>query len=64
MTGNFLACTYIAPYPEQIARQTPTQISVMLLIHGAAGVVSNFAVGPFASRLPQGCLLVRQVSLR
>ncbi|NWA02295.1 MFS transporter [Pseudomonas gingeri] len=58
VTGNFLAYTYIAPYLEQIARQTPAQISVMLLIYGAAGVVSNFAVGPFASRSPQGCLVV------
>lgn len=55
--GNFLAYTYIAPYLEQIAHQTASQTSVMLLIYGSAGVISNFAIGPFAARSLRGCLI-------
>lgn len=55
--GNFLAYTYIAPYLEQIAHQTASQTSVMLLIYGGAGVISNFAIGPFAARSLRGCLI-------
>ncbi|NWD70054.1 MFS transporter [Pseudomonas gingeri] len=58
VTGNFLAYTYIAPYLEQIAKQSASQISMLLLVYGAAGVVTNFAVGPFASRAPRASLAV------
>ncbi len=58
VTGNFLAYTYIAPYLEQIAKQSTSQISMLLLVYGAAGVVTNFAVGPFASRAPRASLAV------
>ncbi|NWC00020.1 MFS transporter [Pseudomonas gingeri] len=58
VTGNFLAYTYIAPYLEQIAKQSASQISMLLLVYGAAGVVTNFAVGPFASGAPRASLAV------
>lgn len=58
VTGNFLAYTYIAPYLEQIARQSPAQISVMLLVYGAAGVLTNFAVAPFAARSLRRSLVI------
>jgi predicted MFS family arabinose efflux permease len=58
VTGNFLAYTYIAPYLEQIAKQSASQISMLLLVYGAAGVVTNFAVAPFASRAPRASLAV------
>jgi predicted MFS family arabinose efflux permease len=57
VTGNFLGYTYVTPYLEQIARQTPSQISLMLLIYGAAGVITNFAVGPLASKALRTCLI-------
>lgn len=50
VTGNFLAYTYIAPYLEQVARQSPADISLMLLLYGAAGVLANFAIAPLAAR--------------
>lgn len=50
VTGNFLAYTYITPYLENIAQQTPGHISLLLLVYGAAGVITNFSIGPFASR--------------
>lgn len=56
VTGNFLAYTYVSPYLEQIAGQSPAQVSMLLLVYGAAGVISNFAVGPFASRAPRTSL--------
>jgi len=56
VTGNFLAYTYIAPYLEQVARQSAAQISLLLLVYGAAGVVTNFAIGPFAARAPRASL--------
>lgn len=56
VTGNFLAYTYISPYLEQIAGQSPAQIGMLLLIYGAAGVVTNFAIGPFASSAPRTSL--------
>lgn len=56
VTGNFLAYTYIAPYLEQVAGQSAGQISMLLLVYGAAGVMTNFAVGPLASRAPRASL--------
>ncbi|MBP3864325.1 MAG: MFS transporter [Pseudomonas sp.] len=56
VTGNFLAYTYVSPYLEQIAGQSPAQVSMLLLVYGAAGVITNFAVGPFASRAPRTSL--------
>ncbi|WP_336707133.1 MULTISPECIES: MFS transporter [unclassified Cedecea] len=56
VTGNFLAYTYITPFLEQMARQSSSQISMLLLVYGAAGVVTNFAVGPFAARAPRTSL--------
>lgn len=56
VTGNFLAYTYIAPYLEQVAGQGAGQISMLLLVYGAAGVFTNFAVGPFASKAPLASL--------
>lgn len=56
VTGNFLAYTYVAPYLEQVAGQSASRISVLLLVYGAAGVVTNFAVGPFASKAPRASL--------
>jgi len=58
VTGNFLAYTYTAPYLEQIAQQSPSQVSLMLLIYGGAGVIANFAIGPFAAKWLRGCLLL------
>jgi len=58
VTGNFLAYTYIAPYLEQIAHQSAAQISVMLLIYGGAGVITNFAIGPFAAKSLRACLII------
>ncbi|MGY2288427.1 MFS transporter [Pseudomonas sp. SDO528_S397] len=49
-TGNFMAYTYITPYLEQVAQMNSAHISVMLLVYGGAGVVANFAVGPFAGQ--------------
>lgn len=63
VTGNFLAYTYIAPYLEQVARQSAAQISLLLLVYGAAGVVTNFAIGPFAARAPRASLGVVTVLL-
>lgn len=56
VTGNFLAYTYIAPYLEQVAGQGAAQVSMVLLVYGAAGVVANFAVGPFAATAPRTSL--------
>ncbi|TDS84999.1 MFS transporter [Comamonas sp. JUb58] len=56
VTGNFLAYTYVTPYLEQMAGQSPAQISMLLLVYGVAGVVTNFAIGPFASRAPRTSL--------
>lgn len=56
VTGNFLAYTYVTPYLEQIAGQSPAQISMLLLVYGVAGVVTNFAIGPFASSAPRTSL--------
>ncbi|MFZ4873808.1 MFS transporter [Janthinobacterium sp. Mn2066] len=56
VTGNFLAYTYITPYLEQIAGQSASQISMLLLVYGAAGVITNFAVGPFAAKSPRTSL--------
>lgn len=56
--GNFLAYTYIAPYLEEVAHQSAAQTSVMLLIYGGAGVVANFAIGPFAAKSLRACLIV------
>lgn len=56
VTGNFLAYTYITPYLEQIAGQSASQISMLLLVYGAAGVITNFAVGPFAATSPRTSL--------
>lgn len=56
VTGNFLAYTYVAPYLEQVAQQGPSQISMLLLVYGAAGVITNFAVGPFALKAPRTSL--------
>lgn len=53
VTGNFLAYTYVAPYLEQVAGQSAGQISMLLLTYGAAGVVTNFAVGPLAASSPR-----------
>ncbi|MGW7773645.1 MFS transporter [Pseudomonas machongensis] len=58
VTGNFLAYTYIAPYLEQVGGQGAAQISLLLLVYGAAGVVSNFAIGPFAARTPRTSLAI------
>jgi predicted MFS family arabinose efflux permease len=58
VTGNFLAYTYIAPYLEQIARQSPADTSVMLLLYGAAGVLANFAITPFAARSLRASLAI------
>ena len=56
VTANFLAYTYITPFLEQIAGQSGGQISMLLLVYGAAGVITNFAIGPFAARSPQTSL--------
>lgn len=58
VTGNFLAYTYIAPYLEQVAGQTAGQISVMLLVYGGAGVITNFAIAPFAAKSLRACLVI------
>jgi len=58
VTGNFLAYTYIAPYLEQIAHRSPSQVSLMLLAYGAAGVVANFTIGPFAAKALRTSLAV------
>lgn len=58
VTGNFLAYTYIAPYLEQFAGQTAGQISVMLLVYGGAGVITNFAIAPFAAKSLRTCLVI------
>ncbi|BCP55210.1 MFS transporter [Kaistia sp. 32K] len=50
VTGNFLAYTYITPYLEQIAGQAPGQVGLLLLVYGGAGVIANFAIGPFANK--------------
>ena len=63
VTGNFLAYTYIAPYLEQVAGQTASQISVMLLVYGGAGVISNFAIAPFAAKSLRTCLVIVTVLL-
>ncbi|WP_202883126.1 MFS transporter [Comamonas piscis] len=56
VTGNFLAYTYVTPYLEQIAGQSPAHISMLLLVYGVAGVVTNFSIGPFASSAPRTSL--------
>jgi len=58
VTGNFLVYTYIAPYLEQVAGQTAGQISVMLLVYGGAGVITNFAIAPFAAKSLRTCLVI------
>lgn len=58
VTGNFMAYTYITPYLEQVAQMNSAHISVMLLVYGGAGVVANFAVGPFAGQSLKTCLVV------
>lgn len=58
VTGNFLGYTYIAPYLEQIAHQSAGQVSLLLLVYGGAGVIANFAIGPFASKALKTSLLV------
>lgn len=58
VTGNFLAYTYVTPFLEQVAGQSGSQISMLLLVYGAAGVITNFAVGPFASRAPRTSLAI------
>lgn len=54
VTGNFLAYTYISPYLSQAAGQAPEHISLLLLTYGAAGVLANFSITPFASRSLRG----------
>lgn len=56
VTGNFLAYTYITPYLGSVAGLTPDQVGAMLLVYGAAGVMLNFAIGPFAARSLNTCL--------
>lgn len=56
VTGNFLSYTYITPYLEQIAGESSGSISLLLLVYGGAGVVANFAIGPFARSCLQASL--------
>lgn len=63
VTGNFLAYTYITPYLEEVAHLSATQVSLMLLVYGVAGVILNFAIGPFAARSLRACLVVVTVMM-
>lgn len=56
VTGNFLAYTYITPYLEHVAGQSAGQIGLLLLVYGVAGVIANFAIGPFAASAPRSSL--------
>ncbi|KAF1023306.1 MAG: Inner membrane transport protein YdhP [Pseudomonas sp.] len=58
VTGNFLAYTYITPFLEQTARMSAGEISSLLLVYGAAGVIANFAVAPFAGKSLKASMVV------
>lgn len=56
VTGNFLAYAYIMPFLQQVAGLSAGRLSLLLLVYGAAGVITNFSVGPLASRIPRTSL--------
>lgn len=51
--AHFGAYTYVAPFLEQVTGAKPELVTLLLLLHGAAGVVGNFLGGTFAARRPR-----------
>lgn len=51
--AHFGTYTYITPFLEQVTGAGPGQITVVLLVFGAAGVAGNFAGGAVVGRYPR-----------
>uniref|UniRef100_UPI0035E4547F MFS transporter n=1 Tax=Streptomyces zagrosensis TaxID=1042984 RepID=UPI0035E4547F len=50
--AHFGAYTYITPFFEQITHASPTQVTVFLLLYGAAGIAGTFLGGAAVARRP------------
>lgn len=48
--AHFAAYTYVAPFFKNISHFSPSLISTLLLVYGAAGVMGNFFAGVAASK--------------
>lgn len=57
MVGHYFAYTYLTPYLEQIVGISPSMVSVLLLVFGAAGIAGNFLAGSTVARSLRWSLL-------
>ncbi|MFI5808791.1 MFS transporter [Streptomyces sp. NPDC051561] len=51
--AHFGTYTYVTPFLEQVTHSTSQQITLFLLIYGAAGIVGNFLGGAMVARRPR-----------
>ncbi|MGW3386918.1 MFS transporter [Streptomyces cinereoruber] len=54
--AHFGAYTYVTPFLEQVTRVSDGQITVLLLLYGAAGILGTFLGGARAARHPRAVL--------
>lgn len=58
VTAHFAAYTYVRPALEELPRMSANGIALLLLLHGAFGLVGNFAAGAAAGRRPRRTVLL------
>ncbi|GAA2305685.1 MFS transporter [Streptomyces kunmingensis] len=54
--AHFGTYTYVTPFLEEVTEASSTQITVFLLIYGAAGIAGNFVGGAAVGRYPRAVL--------
>ncbi|HDZ49327.1 hypothetical protein LCGC14_0184750 [marine sediment metagenome] len=58
VVGHFAAYTFISPILQEISGISQRQVSSLLLLYGAAGIMGNIAAGMFAGRHPYRAVLL------
>lgn len=51
--AHFGTYTYVTPFLQDVTHASPTTITALLLVYGAAGILGNFAAAPHAARHPR-----------
>ena len=58
VTAHFAAYTFVRPALEELPQMSPHGIGLLLLLHGAFGLIGNFAAGAAAGHKPRETVLL------
>ncbi|MFF2041156.1 MFS transporter [Kitasatospora sp. NPDC058170] len=61
--AHFGAYTYITPFLEQVTGTSPRQVTVLLLVYGAAGIAGNFLGAALVTRHPRAAFALAAATI-